>query len=204
MIFDITPLISEELAVFPGDMPYQSKIAMSFEQGHNLRLGSLHGTFHLGAHTDAPSHYHPQGQDIAQRSLDPYIGPCTVLAVKRSKGLIEPQDLPSSPIKPRVLFKTESFPDPNRWQNDFMALSPALVEELARQGVVLIGIDTPSVDPATSKELPSHQAIYRHDIAILEGVVLTSVNEGDYELIALPLKIKGADASPVRAILRSL
>ena len=85
-----------------------------------------------------------------------------------------------------------------------MALSPALVEELARQGVVLIGIDTPSVDPATSKELPSHQAIYRHDIAILEGVVLTSVNEGDYELIALPLKIKGADASPVRAILRSL
>ena len=101
-----------------------------------------------------------------------------------------------------VLLATGTFPHPEQFNEDFAALSPELVEALHRQGVRLIGIDTPSVDPFPSKELPAHQAFLRRDMAILEGLVLKDVPEGVYELIALPLKLVGFDASPVRAILR--
>ncbi len=203
MIIDISPVISEKLAVFPGDTPYQSHIAMSFEKGQNLRLGSMTATFHLGAHTDAPNHYHPEGEDIASRDLNIYLGPCTVIAANPANLLIGKEQLVGKKFAPRVLFKTESYPNPNQWNFDFVALDAELVSYLAEQGVVLIGIDTPSVDPAQSKDLPAHNAIYRHNLGILEGIVLSHVPEGDYELIALPLKLAGADASPVRAVLRN-
>jgi arylformamidase len=90
------------------------------------------------------------------------------------------------------------------WVDDFSAYAPETVEWLASLGVRLIGIDTASVDPATSKTLESHQRLRRLDLRVLENLVLDEVPEGDYELIALPLKWVDADASPVRAILRSL
>jgi len=102
-----------------------------------------------------------------------------------------------------VLLATGSYPDPTVWSEDFLGIDPSLVAALASRGVTLVGIDTPSVDPATSKDLPAHQAFLAHDIAILEGIVLTEVPEGHYELIALPLPLVGFDASPVRAILRT-
>jgi arylformamidase len=112
--------------------------------------------------------------------------------------------LPQSPGAPRVLLATGTYPDPDRFTQDFAALSPELVDHLHAEGVRLIGIDTPSVDPFASKELPSHRRFLAHDMAILEGLVLDGVSEGMYELIALPLRLTGFDASPVRAVLRSL
>lgn len=85
-----------------------------------------------------------------------------------------------------------------------MAYAPASLQLLADKGIQLVGIDTPSVDPASSKTLESHQILRRHDMRVLENLVLDQVNPGDYELIALPLALIQADASPVRAILRSL
>ena len=96
------------------------------------------------------------------------------------------------------------FPDPARFSEDFAAVSPELVDQLHRQGVRLVGIDTPSLDLFASKDLPAHQACLRNDMAILEGIVLDGVPEGVYELIALPLRLVGFDASPVRAILREI
>jgi arylformamidase len=104
---------------------------------------------------------------------------------------------------PRVLFKTQSFPDPYKWNEDFNSLSADLVNYLHSQKVILVGIDTPSIDPATDQTLESHLAVHKNDMAILEGIVLDHVQQGIYELIALPLKIEGADATPVRAILRT-
>jgi len=116
-----------------------------------------------------------------------------------------PEDLEMSGVTtPRVLLRTASFPDPRKWNNDFASLSPELVDALHARGVVLIGIDTPSVDPFDSKTLEAHQAFGRHDMAVLEGVVLDEAEDGVYELIALPLRLRGADASPVRAVLRAL
>ena len=109
----------------------------------------------------------------------------------------------SGPIQaPRVLLATGTYPDSEDFNEDFAALAPELVEDLHRQGVKLIGIDTPSVDLFDSKDLPSHRQFLKHDMAILEGLLLKDVPEGLYELIALPLKLVGFDASPVRAILR--
>ncbi len=117
---------------------------------------------------------------------------------------IPPHAVPQPPAAPRVLLKTGTFPDPDRFNEDFAALSVELVDRLHDEGVVLIGIDGPSVDLFDSKDLPAHQAFLRNDMAILEGLVLKDVPAGVYELIALPLKLEGFDASPVRAVLREL
>ena len=201
--FDISPEVSEKTAVFPGDSPYRRTVARDFAQGDNLALSSLQTTVHIGAHADAPSHYHPKGKDISQRPLDYYLGPCQIIAVRLPRGRrIMPGDIDLGKIAAaRVLFNTGSFPDPERWNNDFNALSPELIEALAKRKVVLVGIDTPSIDPEDSKALESHQSVHRHDMAVLEGLTLEGVPDGVYNLVALPLRLKDADASPVRAIL---
>ncbi len=203
-IYDISPMLSERTAIFPQDIPFSRELTLDFESGNrNLLLSSIRTTVHLGAHTDAPNHYDPKGVSIDERPLGYYLGPCQVISVRLQRGeRIRTKDLGVTRVgAPRVLFKTESYPDPDRWNNDFNSLSAELVDELASQDVVLVGIDTPSIDPADDEGLESHQAAARHDLAILEGIVLKDVPDGFYTLVALPLRLKGADASPVRAVL---
>ncbi len=196
-------MINSQIAVFPGDTPFQEEFLLDMKHGHNLTLSKITTTVHLGAHTDAPNHYSAQGASIETRSLNYYFGSAQVIEVHCARGTrIRVQDIQHKAIKAtRILFKTKSFPDPYNWNSDFVALSAELVEYLSSKNVKLVGIDTPSIDPAEDKALESHKAIYKHDMAILEGIVLDHVNEGLYQLIALPLKIQAADATPVRAIL---
>ncbi|HXH74540.1 MAG TPA: cyclase family protein [Bacteriovoracaceae bacterium] len=199
---DISPVLRSGIAVFPGDTPFKRKINMSFGEGQNLDLSAIETTLHVGAHTDAPSHYHSDGKTIEERDLKLYMGPCQVIEVMCEEGArIGVQDLKVGIIAPRILFKTNSFSDPDKWKDEFNTLSPELVKYLFDHGVVLIGIDTPSVDPVKDKTIVAHKAIYERDMAILEGIILTHVKPGLYQLIALPLRIEGGDASPVRAIL---
>jgi len=205
MIYDITPPITENLKVWPGDVPPRREVTCDMKDGANITNSTLHATVHVGAHADAPSHYGLDAPSIDQRSLDYYLGPCQVFEVNVSRATaIRPDMIHTRIDAPRVLFKTGTYPDPNVFNEDFAALSPELVEDLAAKGVKIVGIDTPSVDLFESKDLPSHNAILKRDMAILEGLVLADVPEGLYELIALPLKLVGFDASPVRAILRTL
>jgi arylformamidase len=199
-LIDISPVIGSGSAVFPGDQAFERAVAMDFRRGDHLALSAIHSTVHIGAHADAPSHYHPEGAAIDQRELGYYLGPCQVVSVEQARGT-RIEELGVAITAPRVLLRTGSFPDPDRWNGDFNALSPKLVDALHEKGVILIGIDTPSIDLSEDKVLLSHQAIYRHDMAVLEGIVLDRVKDGSYTLIALPLKIRGADASPVRAVL---
>ena len=202
-IYDISPTISKDIAVFPGDTPFEREVLMSFEKGDHLLLSTTRSTLHIGAHADAPNHYHPKGQGIDERDLHLYLGTCQVISVNlKPKERILPSHLNGQKIQaPRVLFKTGSFDNPEKWNNDFNSLSPELIEWLVKEKVKLVGIDTPSVDPADDKILHSHNCIYENNLAILEGVILKNVNDGLYILVALPLKIKDADAAPVRAIL---
>ena len=202
-IIDISPLISEKTAVFPGDKTFERKVAMDFDKGHHFGLSSIDTTVHIGAHTDAPNHYHQDGSGIEKRNLELYMGKCQVLEVALKPGeRILPHHIEQYDINTtRVLFKTNSFTDPNLWHDNFNSLSPELVDFLGQKGVKLVGIDTPSVDPSTDKDLLSHKAIYKADMAVLEGILLEKVDAGEYILMALPLKLKDADASPVRAIL---
>lgn len=203
MYFDISPKLSSKTAVFPGDQEFARKVALSFKSKDHLELSSIETTLHIGAHADAPSHYSAHGESIEKRNLSYYIGEAQVVEVKVKRGeRIQLGDVPMEKIKAkRVLFKTNSFPDPNHWNEDFNSFSPQLLESLAHAGVMLVGIDTPSVDPWDSKELESHQVLAAHDMAVLEGIDLGAVSEGFYKLVALPLAIEDGDASPVRAVL---
>lgn len=201
-IYDITPPIDSNLAVWPGDTPPTREVLMDMHAGANLTLSTLRATVHLGAHADAPSHYGRDAPAIDERPLDLYIGPAQVLRIVAEPGTRIAPAAVGRIGAPRVLLATGTFPEPSRFHEDFAALSVELVEALAGFGVRLIGIDTPSVDLHDSKELPAHLACLRHDMAILEGLVLDGVPDGIYELIALPLRLVGFDASPVRAILR--
>ena len=103
--------------------------------------------------------------------------------------------------RPRVLFKTGTFPDPYAWNDDFAAPEPELLDRLGSRGVVLVGFDTPSTDLFHSKGLEAHQMLFKHGMMNLEGLVLSHVKPGHYTLMALPLPLEDADASPVRAVL---
>lgn len=204
-IWDISPVISPRTAVFPGDVPFSRAVSMDFPSGHHLTLSAVTTTLHIGAHADASNHYHASGNGVDKRPLEAFLGPCQVVEVNLPRGArIRPEHLPPMIEARRVLFRTNSFPNPDHWNHDFNSLSPELLHFLADEGVVLVGIDTPSVDPADSKALESHQALFARDLAVLEGLTLDQVSAGIYELIAPPLRLEGADASPVRAILREI
>ena len=206
-LFDISPTLHAGIAVWPKDVGFSRQVHHSIAGGANIDLSSMTTTMHVGAHADAPSHYHEEGRSIDAVDLTPYWGICRVIRVQIAPGsLILPKHLlgHDSGLPPRVLFATGSFANPDVFNEDFVAFAAETIDALAKLGVKLVGIDTPSVDPFLSKDLPAHQALMRHGMRNLEGVVLTGVPAGDYELSALPLKIKGADASPVRAALRTL
>lgn len=205
MLIDITPPITQDLKVWPGDTPPRREVLLDMRKGHNITLSTLHATVHLGAHVDGPNHYGADAPAIDERDLSIYVGPCQVIRVQGRRGSrVEVADLVEPIQAPRVLIATATYPDPTRFNEDFAGVAPALVDHLAERGVRLIGIDTPSVDLFDSKDLPAHHAVLRHDMAILEGIVLSGVQPGLYELIALPLRLVGFDASPVRAALRPL
>ena len=204
-IFDISPAITPKLAVWPGDTPLSREVLMDLARGDNITLSTLRTTVHLGAHADGPSHYGKDAPSIDERSLDHYLGPCQIIRVNVERGArILPAMLPGKVSAPRVLFATGTFPNPENWNADFAALSVELIDFLHDRDVITVGIDTPSVDLFESKDLPVHKAMLRNDMSILEGLVLKDVPEGLYELIALPLPLVGFDASPVRAILRTM
>ncbi|MFK7960891.1 MAG: cyclase family protein [Phycisphaerales bacterium] len=204
-IIDITPPITPDLAVFPGDTPPSREVLLDMERGDHLTLSTLRTTVHLGAHADGVNHYGVGGPDIDAMPLDHFIGPCEVVHVSAEPGRrVGVTDLPETARleRPRVLLRTGSYPDPTTWSESFCGLEPELVDHLHAAGVITVGIDTPSVDAPTAKTLVAHHRFLATGMAIIEGLVLTDVTPGDYELIALPLRLVGFDASPVRAVLR--
>jgi len=210
-LIDITPAITPDIAVWPGDTPVSREVLCELEKGATITLSTLRATVHLGAHADGANHYGARAASIDAMPLARYLGPCHVIeaTVARATGgtRVRASDLRfdlAAIRHPRVLLRTGTFPDFTRWNSDFAGLDPALVDLLADRGVTLIGIDTPSVDVQESKDLPAHARFLARDVSILEGLRLAHVAPGEYELIALPLPLVGFDASPVRAVLRSL
>ena len=203
-------MISPAIPVWPGETPLTSETTLAIGGGCPVHVSKMTMTTHLGAHTDAPSHYDADGLDMAQVALDAYIGPCRVIDCRAARGHADRRvgvaDLENAldGVPPRVLLRTYDAAPQAAWDAQFTAVTPEAIALLAARGVVLVGIDTPSLDPQESKTLDAHHAVRRHRMAILEGVVLDAVAAGDYELIALPLKLAGMDASPVRAVLRAL
>lgn len=202
-LYDISPPVGPGFAVFPGDTPPERHVLLDMGRGDALTLSTLRTTVHAGAHADAPSHYGLGAPSIDRVPLERYLGPCRVVIAEAPRGQrLRPEHLRGPIDRERILLATGSWPDPTAFNPDFNALSVDLVEHLADRGVVTVGIDTPSVDTADSRDLPAHRALLRRDVAILECLDLSAVPPGVYELIALPLRLVGFEASPVRAVLR--
>jgi arylformamidase len=204
-LWDISPTISAGLPVWPGDTRFEASATWEIGDGCPVHVSRMTMTTHLGAHTDAPSHYDPAGASIDAVALDPYIGPCRVIHCMGVPS-VQPHHVAAhlDGVPARVLLRTYDKAPQDAWDAAFPAIAAETIALLASRGVVLIGTDAASLDPQDSKTLDAHHAVRAHKMAILEGVVLDAIAPGDYELIALPLKLAGMDASPVRAILRSL
>ena len=202
-ILDISPPVHAGSPVFPGDAPFQLQWAARIGPGCPVNVSAITMSPHVGAHADAPLHYDAQGATIGDVPLDAFLGPCRVIHAIARGPLMKPEHIAHAleKLPPRVLVRTCERA-PTAWSEDFAAFAPETIALLAARGVKLVGIDSQSVDPATSKTLDSHQLLLKHDLRVLENLVLDDVPAGDYELIALPLKLVTADASPVRAVLR--
>jgi len=205
-LWDISQPLRPDLPVWPGDTPFQSSPTWTFGPGTPVNVAAFTASTHTGAHADAPLHYDPAGAPIDAVPLGAYLGPCLLIDARACVGLIDPDFVEANvpPGTERVLFRTyERFPH-DAWTSAFTAVHPAAITLLAELGVRLIGLDSPSLDPQDSKTMDAHLAVRRADMRVLEGLVLDEPPPGDYELIALPLRLAGLDASPVRAVLRAL
>jgi arylformamidase len=205
-LWDISPPVQAGSPVFPGDTAYQQRWTWTMGPGCPVNVSTLTLSPHTGAHADAPLHYDESGAAIGTLPLEPFLGPCRVIHAIHCGPLVRWQHLAHAleGLPPRVLVRTYARMPVDRWDAELAGFDAQTVEQLADRGVTLIGIDTASIDPADSKALESHQVIRRRGLRVLENLVLDTVPEGDYELIALPLKLTTADASPVRAVLREL
>ena len=205
-IWDLSPPMHAGSPVFPGDTAFDLRWACVIGPGCPVNVSTLTLSPHTGAHADAPLHYDANGAPIGDLLLDPFLGRCRVIHAIGCGPLLRWEHLAHAlhGLPPRVLVRTCAKAPVDRWDPALAAYAPETVERLADLGVTLIGIDSASIDPAASKTLASHQVIRRRGLRVLENLVLDAVPEGDYELIALPLRLITADASPVRAILREL
>lgn len=207
-IWDISEPIEPATATFPGDTAFEQQWVLRQEHGGSCNVSTIRMSVHLGTHTDAPLHFDVAGPDIASVDLSVYVGRCRVVDVA---GVGEPPHVPAAALQPallrgveRILFRTRPGHDHRVFDPRFTTLGPEAARALVAAGVRLVGIDTPSMDHADSKDLDAHHVLYEGGVAILENLDLRGVAAGDYELIALPLRIVGGDSSPVRAILREL
>jgi arylformamidase len=205
-LWDITQPLRPGLPVWPGDTAFRAARTWSYGPDCPVNVSAFTASTHSGTHADAPLHYDPDGTSIEAVPLEPYIGPARIIDGRGWGRVIGAEHLLPhlQAVPPRVLIRTyETFPH-DQWDSDFASLSAEAITLLARHGVRLIGVDTPSLDPQDSKTMDAHLAVKAAGMRILEGLVLDDVPAGDYELIALPLALSGLDAAPVRAVLRDL
>jgi len=207
-IWDISEPLEPSTSTFPGDTPFSQEWVLRQESGGSCNVSTIRMSVHVGTHTDAPLHFDVAGADIAAVDLSSYLGRCRVVDVRGegSPPLVPAAALTADVLRgaERILLRTRDRHDHRTWDEGFTAVGPDAARALAAAGVRLVGIDTPSMDHATSRELDGHHVLHEGGVAILENLDLTGVPAGDYELIALPLRIVGGDSSPVRAILREL
>jgi arylformamidase len=207
MIYDITRTVSPATHVWPGDTSFSAQHVLRRSEGASVNLTTLTMSAHTGTHADAYYHYEDGGAHPLAMPLDAYTGLARVVTVAKRDGALTPDDfghVSMVGVQRLLVHSWVSDLADSEWPQTFPYLSVELVEWLASRDVRLIGLDSPSVDAFDSKDLPCHHALRSHNMVNLETLQLRGVPDGDYELIALPLKLDLACGSPVRAILRTL
>lgn len=207
-LIDISPALSAQTPHWADDTHFAAEPTLTIGGNCPVNVSKLTMSTHAGSHADAPLHYDPAGAPIDEAPLEPYIGPCTVVHVTGARHVLSAVALAARvgerKLAPRVLLRFYEAAPQDQWDPAFPAVAADAIRWLADRDVILIGVDTPSLDPQDSKLMDAHLAVRSRKLHILEGLILDRVAEGDYELIAPPLKLKGLDAAPVRAVLRTL
>lgn len=205
---DVTFPFSDQLAVWPGDMP----VTVNRSTGIST-VSELHMSSHVGTHVDAPAHFIPQGSTVDQLPLDVLIGPAWVAHIPGTSQITaQLLDLCNIPAGVgRLLLKTDnSLPRslgrilPDRaaaFDTHYTALDPTAGEWLLARGIRLVGIDGPSVDPFDSDTFALHRMLLANEVIIIENLVLADIEPGGYRLICLPLRYEGGDGAPARVVL---
>ncbi len=202
-LIDISIPLDASLAAWPGDVAYHLELHRKLSEGASVNLSSVTMSVHTGTHADSPFHFVTGGAAIEALPLEPFIGPAVVVDVA-GRQVIRESDVAHLDLKktPRLLFRTGAWSLHDSFPAAIPLLEPGLPEYLGKRGVLLIGVDVPSVDALDSKDLPLHHALAKAGIQILESLRLADAPAGEYELIALPVKLVGSDGAPVRAVLR--
>lgn len=200
---DITQPLTNAIATWPEDTPFHYEVVVSKSQTGSVNVGKMITSMHTGTHADAPFHFDDAGETIEQLDINLFIGDALVIDVSGVE-VIEPKHLHILEEQPtvRVLLKTKCAVNVECFPEYIPIIHPTSAAYLQNKGVKLLGVDVPSVDPLTSKEVAAHHALYQHDIQIVENLLLENITQGLYDLIALPLKVVGADGAPVRAVIR--
>lgn len=202
---DISQVLNDKIPVWPGDTPFQYKVSWGMEESGSVNVGQVTMSTHTGTHIDAPYHFDNDGKKVIELDFNLYIGNALVIQLQMpsSIGLKELEGVQLQGVK-RLLIRTNAWQDKTVFPESIPHIEPELAAYLAEQGVQLLGLDLPSVDPLDSKELSAHHELNRRGIHILEGLVLDKIEPGKYELAALPLPLEQADGSPVRAVIRKI
>ena len=209
-VFDISRLLSGQLAPWPGDVGFRFALNSKIPEGATVNLGMISMSLHNGSHADARFHFEQDGWTMEQAQLETYIGPAVVADLS---GNYADGSMPQMTVDdlapygeelrsaPRLLLKTNVWPDSTVFPKQIPTIARDVPAWLQERGVNLLGLDVPSVDEITAKQLVNHYALAAAGISIVESLDLTSVAAGLYQFVGLPLKIAGGDGSPVRAIL---
>lgn len=204
--FDVTRPLSQATPVWPGDEPWRYALTASIADGAIANVGAISGTTHGGTHADAPFHVDPDGDAIDRLPLETFLGEAWLLDLTRpTDRSISADDIAAGAPAgaERLLLRTGCD-----WSGgvppEYRSLSAEAAAWCAEAGIRLVGTDAPSVDPPGSGSLPAHRALVAGGVAILESLDLAELPPGRYEFIALPLRLSGADASPVRAVARPI
>lgn len=210
-IWDISRTLSNDLAHWPGDTPFRFELAARLGENAAVNVGAIGTSVHNGSHADARFHFETDGWTIDQEPLETYFGPAVVVDLSanfsngRNNDLITVAHLQEISEQlgetSRLLLKTGVWRNDTIFPVNIPIIAPEVPQWLHERGVVLIGLDLPSVDPIDSKDLSNHHALAGFEIAIVESLDLSEVEPGVYNFAALPLKIAAGDAAPVRAIL---
>lgn len=202
---DVSQPLHDKLAHWPGDTPFNYEVTYSKEQTGSVNIGQMTMSVHSGTHVDAPFHFLNDGAKILDLDINVFIGEARIIDCsafeKIDRAALSSFDLDGVT---RLLIKTAIPNQPERFPEHIPYVTADGAAFLHEKGVRLIGVDVPSVDALDSKELEGHHALFQHQIHILENLMLDGVEAGDYELIALPLPLRDADGSPVRAVIRPL
>lgn len=204
---DISVVVRRGTPEWPGDTPFSCAWEWEKRAGASVNVSSLTMSPHVGTHADAPLHVEDGWAGSESLALDAFVGPAWVTEVCSGEGVLEFDDLrlptERSERVERLLLRTDRSIASGRFPEGWPVLSEVCVRALLARGLVLLGVDTPSVDVRESQDLPVHHQLFAGGANVLENLDLRDVSAGEYDLVALPLRVHGLDAAPVRAVLHA-